>query len=338
MADLSTTYLGLTLRNPIIAGASKLTANVDKIKAIVDAGASAVVCTSLFEEQIQLERLKLDETLSAHDNLDAEVGSMFPNLSHSGPDEHLMWVRRTVEAVDVPVIASLNAVDPDNWVDYAVKLADTGAAALELNFFHVPGDMDRTGEDIVAEQVDTLAKVADKVSLPVSVKLSYFYSNVLNVVKRMDAAGVGGFVLFNRLFESDVDLEKEKHTTPLNLSHPGDNRLPMRYVGLLFGHVAGSLCLNTGVLTGADLAKATLVGADAVQIVSAIYKSGATQIASMLEEAETWMSGKGYAALADFRGKLARANVTDPYTYKRAQYVDLLLRSEELLDAPSSEG
>lgn len=334
MADLKTTYMGLELRNPIIAGASKLTANVDKIKQMVDAGAAAVVCASLFEEQIQLERLKMDQTMSAHDNLDAEIGSIFPELEHAGPKEHLMWVRKTVDAVDVPVIASLNAVERETWVDYAVQLADTGAAGLELNFYYTPDDDGRTAGDIEDEQIGTLAEIVEKVSLPVSAKLSYFYSNPLNVVKRMDAAGVDAFVLFNRLFESDVDMVNEQHSTPLNLSHPGDNRLPMRFVGLLAGEVNASLAANTGILTGADVAKAVLVGADAVQVVSAIYKSGMSQIASMIEELEAWMTRKGYATLGDFRGKLSRKNISDPYVYKRAQYVDLLLRSGELLAMP----
>jgi dihydroorotate dehydrogenase (fumarate) len=326
--------MGLELTSPIVAGASKLTANIDTIKQIEQAGAGAVVCASLFEEQIQLERMKLEERLSAHDDLDAEITSLFPHIEHGGPKEHLMWVRKTKEAVGIPVIASLNAVDTGTWVDYARRLEDTGVDGLELNFYYTPGNFDRAAQDIESEQVEVLHRVTAAVGVPVSVKLSHFYSNPLQVVGRMDAVGVDAFVLFNRLFESDIDIESERHTKPLNLSCAGDNKLINRFVGLLYGRVKADLAANTGILGGADVIKAILAGAGAVQVVSALYAHKVPYLATMLEQLSAWMDKKGYATLADFRGKCARVNINDPFVYRRAQYVDLILRSDELLDAP----
>lgn len=331
MADLKCTYMGIELKNPIVAGASKLTSNVDKIKQIEEAGAGAIVCGSLFEEQIQLEGMKLEEELAAHDDLDAEITSLFPVVEHGGPKEHLMWVRKTKQAVSIPVIASLNAINKDTWIDYATRLEETGVDGLELNFYYTPGDPDKRAADIESEQVEILEAVKAAVQIPIAVKLSYFYSNPLNTVTQMDAVGVDAFVLFNRLFESDIDIEAEEHSRPFNLSVAGDNRLPNRFIGLLSGAVDADLIANTGILTGADVVKAVLAGAGAVQVVSTLYTNQISYLAKMLKDIEAWMDRKGYAALADFRGKLARKNIADPFVYRRAQYVDLILRSNELL-------
>lgn len=332
MADLTTQYLGLTLKNPIIVGASKITSNIDTIKQCAEAGAGAIVCASLFEEQIQLERYKLELEGQATEDIDSEIGSMFPeNLVHSGPQEHLMWVKKTKEAVDIPVIGSLNAVNKDTWVEYAQQMQDTGVDALELNFYYTPLDMEKTGAEVESEQIDTLKAVKAIAKVPVSVKLSYFYSNPLNVIKHMADIGVDGFVLFNRLFESDIDTDEECHTRPFNLSNKGDNKLPMRYMGLLHGRIGGSLCCNTGIFTGRDAIKALLTGADTVQIVSTLYNNKIDTIKTIIDDIDLWMEKKQYSKVVEYKGKLAQKNVTDKFVYKRAQYVDLILRSDELL-------
>lgn len=333
MADLKTKYMGLELKNPVVVGASKLSSFAEGIQELEQAGAGAVICASLFEEQIQLQQLKTDNEMASLSDVDAEIGGFFPSIAASvGPEEHLHWVKKAKESVSIPVIASLNAVEKKTWVEYAKMLQDTGADGLELNFFHTPGDMNKSGAEIEKEQIDIIASVKDVVSVPVSVKLSYFYSNVLNLVAEMEKVGVAGYVLFNRLFESDIDLEEELHTIPLNLSSRGDNKLACRYMGLLYGNVAGSLCSNNGVFTGQDVAKAVLSGAGAVQVVSALYKHRLEQIAAICNELSEWMDNKGYANIDAFIGKLAEKNVSDRFVYKRAQYVDLILRSNELLE------
>lgn len=335
MADLSTKYLGLELSNPIIVGASKLTSTPEGICEAERAGAGAVVCASLFEEQIQLEQWKMENDIESFSDVDAEISGFFPSLEHSGPKEHLHWVKRAKESVKIPVIGSLNAVTKETWVEYSKMLADTGVDGLELNFFYTPGDFDKTAAEIEDEQLSIIEDVKKTVNLPVSVKLSYFYSNVLNLVSRMNQIGVDGYVLFNRLFESDLDIDEERHTIPLNLSNKGDNKLACRYMGLLHGKVKGDLCSNNGVITGRDAVKAILSGASAVQIVSTLYRNRFDIVKEMLGDMTQWMDSKNYGSVKAFKGKLAADNVDDRFIYKRAQYVDLILRSHEILDAPT---
>ncbi|MBL7138935.1 MAG: dihydroorotate dehydrogenase-like protein [Bacteroidales bacterium] len=330
MPDLATSYLGLNLKNPVIIGASNLVKDLDNIKKIEQEGAAAVVFKSLFEEQIELERLQLSEELNQYNDRHAEMISLFPDIEHAGPAEHLHHLRTVVESVTIPVIASLNCVFDETWVEYAKQIEETGVNAIELNFYAVPGDFKREGKGIVNEQLDIIAHVKSNLKIPVSVKLSPFYTNILNVIQQMYYAGVDGFVLFNRLFQPDIDLENEQHHFPYNLSQEGDNRLPLRYVGLLFGEIRGSICANTGIFTGHDVAKMILAGADCVQVVSTIYKNGFQQIGKILKSLEEWMEEKEYATIEQFQGKLSRKNLKDPFAYKRAQYIDILMKSEEI--------
>ena len=330
MPDLATSYLGLNLKNPVIIGASNLVKDLDNIKKIEQEGAAAVVFKSLFEEQVELERLQLSEELNQYNDRHAEMINLFPDIEHAGPTEHLHHLRTVVESVTIPVIASLNCVFDETWVEYAKQIEETGVNAIELNFYAVPGDFKREGKGIVNEQLDIIAHVKSNLKIPVSVKLSPFYTNILNVIQQMYYAGVDGFVLFNRLFQPDIDLENEQHHFPYNLSQEGDNRLPLRYVGLLFGEIRGSICANTGIFTGHDVAKMILAGADCVQVVSTIYKNGFQQIGKILKSLEEWMEEKEYATIEQFQGKLSRKNLKDPFAYKRAQYIDILMKSEEI--------
>lgn len=332
MADLKTTYMGLELSNPIIAGASKLTSYVDTIKKIEDAGAGAIVCGSLFEEQIQLEMQKFDNLLADISDVDSEISNLFPiNVEHKGPEEHLYWLRKTKESVKIPVIASLNCVNQSTWVDYAKMIEETGVDGLELNFFHVPQSFDVDASEVEKAQHEVLAELKSKIKIPISVKLSYFYSNTLNLIKSMDNDGVNAFVLFNKLFQPEINIEDETHVTPFNLSREGDYGIALRFAGLLYGEIKGNIIANTGIHTGEDVVKMILAGADAVQVVSTLYKNDISQIGTMLNTLENWMDRKGYKSLADFKGKLSRKNVEDPFIYRRAQYVSLILKSEELV-------
>lgn len=328
--DLSTNYLGLKLKNPLIVGASNLVTDIDTVKKLEAAGAAAIVYKSLFEEQIHLENLEMDQTMSGIDERHAEMASGLEDSFDSGPEEFLMNFTKVKKAVNIPVIASLNAVYDDTWTEYAKKLQDAGADALELNFYNNPRDFEMTGRAILKSEADIIEAVKKTVTIPVSVKLSPFYTNPLYVFNEMDKAGADGFVLFNRLFEPDIDVDNEKLIYPYNLSTEFDSRLPLKYVGLLYDNVDADICANRGVFTGKDAVKMILAGADVVQVVSTIYKNGPSQISKMLEELELWMSKKKYQSLNDFRGNLSKKNVKDPYAYRRAQYVDILVRSGEI--------
>jgi dihydroorotate dehydrogenase (fumarate) len=330
MANLSTKYMGLNLKNPIIVGASNLVKEIDNIKRMEEVGAAAVVYKSLFEEQIELERLQLSEELNQYNERHAEMISLFPDIEHAGATEHLMHLRRTVEAVTIPVIASLNCTFEETWIDYAKAIEQTGVNAIELNFYSVPGDFKKEEKAIVNEQLDIVNHVKKNLKIPVSVKLSPFYTNVLNVIQVMYFEGVDGFVLFNRLFQPDINIEKEAHNFPYHLSHEDDNRLALRYIGLLYGEINGSICANTGIFTGKDVVKMLLAGADCVQVVSTLYKNGFKQVTKMLTEIETWMEQKNYDTIDSFRGKLSKKQMKDPLAYKRAQYIDILMKSEEI--------
>jgi len=330
MSTLTTKYMGLNLKNPVIVGASNLVKDLDTIRRLEEAGASAIVYKTLFEEQIELERLQLSEELNQYNERHAEMISLFPDINHAGPREHLSHLRKVVESVTIPVIASLNCLFEDTWVEYARLIEQTGVNALELNLYSIPGDFKKEGKSIVNEQLGVISEVKKNVKIPVSVKLSPFYTNVLAVIQQMYHAGVDGFVLFNRLFQPDIDIDKMEHHFPYNLSHEEDSRLALRYMGLLFQEIRGSLCANTGILTGKDAIKMILAGADCVQVVSTIYKNGPAQIGRMLSEMEEWMDQKKFATVDSFRGKLSRKGLKDPFAYKRSQYIDILMKSEEI--------
>jgi dihydroorotate dehydrogenase (fumarate) len=331
MADLRTTYMGIPLRNPLIVGASALTANLESIKRIEEMGAGALVTHSLFEEQIQLERFEFDESLHKEDGRHSEAITVYPNIEHAGPKEHLMWVKKAKEAVRIPVIASLNAVNKETWLEYAKLLEQTGVDGLECNLFASPKDSLKEGAAVEKEQIELVQELKKTVSVPLSVKLSFFYTNPLNVIHRMDEAGTSAFVLFNRLFEPDIDVNQEKIVSPFNFSHVADYRLPLRYAGLLEGAINADVCSSTGVYTGEDMAKMILAGATAIQTVSALLHHGPTHIQTMLKHLEEWMDRWGYKTLSSFRGKLSRRHTIDVWAYTRAQYVKLLMDPEGIM-------
>ena len=330
MIELKTNYAGLHLKNPIIAGASPLSSNTDNLKRIEDAGASAIVYKSLFEEQVQLERLELDEGLTEYNERHAEMVTLFPDLEHAGPSEHLMKLRLAKESVQIPVIASLNCIYSPTWVEYAKLIQETGVDALELNFFYISRDNKMEGKAIIEQQVQVLKDIKAAVTIPITIKLSPFYTNPLHVISLMDNAGANGFVLFNRFLQPDIDTDYEIHINHFSSSSPEENLLPMRFVGLLYGNVKASVCANTGIHSGKDVAKMILAGADCVEVVSTLYRNKIVYLTTMLEELKEWMSSKNYSSLEAFRGKLSQKKVSDPYIYKRAQYIDMIIKSSEI--------
>ncbi len=244
-----------------------------------------------------------------------------------------MWVKKAREAVKIPVFASLNAVSRETWVEYAKQLADLGVNGLELNFFATPRDFDTTGTAVEDEQVQAVREVKRSVRIPVAVKLSVFYSNPLNLISKLDKEGVNGFVLFNRFFQPDINVDSQSMAQPFNFSTQADNRLPLRFAGLLHGRIKADVCASTGIMTGKDVAKMILAGASSVQAVTALYRNGVKTIGAMLEELTRWMDSKSYATLEDFRGKLSAKNSSDPWAYTRAQYAKMLLSPKEFTES-----
>jgi dihydroorotate dehydrogenase (fumarate) len=333
--DLSTTYLGLKLKNPIIIGASNVVTDLGFLKKLEEAGAAAVVYKSLFEEQIQLENLEHYHAEEDYGARHAEMSSMLPNLEDAGPEEFLFNLAKAKQAINIPLIASLNAVYDDTWYEYARKIEATGVDAIELNFYAVPREFDIDDNSILQEQLDTLEGVKKAVNIPVSVKLSPFYTNPLYCIGELDKKGADGFILFNRLFQPDIDVDKESLSYPYLLSNEEDNRLPLRFAGLLYKNIKGNICSNTGIFTGRDVIKMLLAGADCVQVVSSIYKHGPKQVTKMLQEIEDWMNSKKYTSINQFKGKLSKLHIKDPYAYQRAQYVDILMKSSDIFKSNS---
>lgn len=326
--SLSTYYGGLTLRNPIVIGSSNIVTDVENLVKLEEAGAAAIVYKSLFEEQIQLESYQLDEMNESYSDFDAEHSSFFPTMKHAGPADHLRQLKEAKSRLKIPLIGSLNCVNDESWLTYALKMEDTGIDGIELNFYSNNIDFNLKSETIEDRHIKTLELVKAGIRLPLFVKLSPYYTNTLRLISRMDKIGVDGYVLFNRLFQPDINIDEEKHHYPYLFSSEHDNRLALRYAGLLHEKVKGTIICNTGILNGKDVIKMMLAGGQAVQVVSAIYKKGIHTVAHMLEEMEAWMLKKGYTSLDDFQGKLSKEKLADPFAYKRAQYVDILMKSE----------
>jgi dihydroorotate dehydrogenase (fumarate) len=331
MNKLSTKYMGIELNNPIILGASNLVTDIDNLKKAEELGAGAIVFKSLFEEQIQLESFQLDERLNEFNDLNAEMVQIHPNIKHSGPDEHLLNIRKAKESLTIPLIASLNAINNETWLKYATLLGETGVDGIELNFYQIPLDFNRNAGEIEDEQIKTLKEIRKNISIPISVKLSSDYSNILNFIKKLDKAGANAVVLFNSFFQPDIDINTEKHIKTLHLSNAGDYKKSLRYTGLLFDNIKADICSSYGIFSGEDVIKLLLSGATCVQIVSTLYKNGLSQILNIRKELEEWMDLKSYKSIGEFRGKLSKNKLPgNPFVYKRAQYVDLLLNSEEI--------
>jgi len=260
----------------------------------------------------------------------AEMTSLFPDIKHAGPVEYLMNLETARKSISIPMIASLNALEDDTWIEYSKKIEETGVAGIELNFYSTPGSFDTPAAKIEQQQIDVLKAVKKTVKIPVSVKLSPFYTNTLEFVKKLDEAGADGVILFNRLFQPDFDLDKEELHFPYNLSNEDDNRLALRYAGLLYGNINAGICCNTGIFSGNDVIKMILAGGSCVQVVSTLYKNHIGFIETMLADINTWMDKKQYASIADITGKLSKKNSKDPFAFKRAQYVDIIMKSDSI--------
>ncbi|MGD2058673.1 MAG: dihydroorotate dehydrogenase-like protein [Anaerolineales bacterium] len=325
MANLKTNYMGIEVSSPLLVAASSISSYIDRIKLAEQAGAGLLVIRSLFEEQIQMEAQRFEESLSVGAESFPEALSYFPEIEHGDADEHLMWVEKTRAEVDLPLIASLNAISLGSWTKYARQLESTGVQGLELNVYSVAANPKRSADDVEKALYDIVEAVKGEVSVPVSVKLSPYYSSMANVAAELSRRGVDALVLFNRFLQPDIDPLKQELKQEMVYSSPEEMKLPLRWVALLYGRIESELALNTGVHSGLDAAKALLAGAQVVQVASALLKNGIPYLSTMLRELEDWMEEHEYADLADFRGKLSQKEVPDPLAFERAQYVKLLL-------------
>ena len=331
MSNLETYYMGILLKSPVILGACELTSKTDVLKRAEQEGVGAVVYKSIFEEQIQMDNLMHDELLEEYNDIHAEMITIHPNIDHSEIEQYLHQLRRAKESISIPVIASLNAVNESSWIRYASLIEETGVDGIELNLYQTPTRFDLDGATIEKNQIDLVSKIKNRLSIPVSVKLSPDYTNILHFAHQLDNAGVDAMVMFNAFFQPDIEIEKEKHKKSFNLSRRGDYKKSLRYAGMLHGRIKADICSSLGVFNGEDVIKLLLSGASCVQVVSAVYKYGTSVISEINNTISDWMDRKGYNAIEDFQGKLSDSvmNKNDSLViYKRAQYIDLLLNSD----------
>ena len=326
MVDLSTTYLGLQLKNPIVASASPLSKKVDSVKRLEDAGAAAVVMYSLFEEQIVHESQALDHFLNSGTESFAEALTYFPDLENYnvGPVEYLDLIAKLKQAVSIPVIASLNGVTTGGWVEHAKNMEEAGADALELNIYNVPTDLAVSGTDLEQSYIDLVADIRRQIHIPLAVKLSPFFTSPANMAARLARAGANGLVLFNRFYQPDLDIETLEVLPTLHLSTSGDLLLPLRWTAILYGRVKADLALTSGVHTGQDAVKAVMAGASVTMLASELIARGAGRVTEILAEMNAWMQEFEYISVTQMRGSMSQQSVADPAAFERANYMKAL--------------
>ena len=324
--DLTTHYLGLKLRSPLVVSASPLSENIDSLKRMEDAGAAAIVLHSLFEEQLRQDRLELNQRLEYGTESYAEALTYFPDAEdyHFGPEEYLRHIWQAKQATKVPIIASLNCSSVGGWTEYAKQIQKAGADALELNIYSIPTDMNLTGTEVEMTYLDILKAVKANVTIPVAVKLSPFFSNFANMAKRLDQTGANGLVLFNRFYQPDIELETLEVKPNLLLSTPMAMRLPLRWIALLHGKLNGSLAATSGIHRAADALKMLLVGADVTMLCSTIIRHGIPQIAMIERDLVDWLVEHEYESVSQLKGSLSQKNCAEPAAFERAQYMKAL--------------
>ena len=333
--DLTTHYLGFSLRNPLVASASPLSISLDRVVALADSGVSAIVLYSLFEEQVVREELRDLAIVEAHEHAFGEAMSYLPKGGASpGPEpsavsRYLRLIERAASTVDVPIIGSLNGSTEGGWTRLARSIQDAGAAAIELNIYFVPGDPHTPGRLVEDRHVEILREVKENVTIPVAVKLSPHFSSPGEMALRLDQAGADGLVLFNRFLHPDVDAERLSVEPGVVLSRPEDARLPRSWIAILHGHIAGSIAATTGVERGEDVAAYLLAGADVVMTASALLRHGVEHAGRILSGLEDWLARKEFSSLDEVRGRLAVPRETDATAYERAGYVAALEHGRE---------
>jgi dihydroorotate dehydrogenase (fumarate) len=334
MPDLSTNYLGLNLKNPIVASASPLSKKLDTVKKLEDAGVSALVMYSLFEEQIVNESKALDFFLSHGSESFAEALTYFPNLDHYnvGPEEYLELIAKIKKSVKIPVIGSLNGISSGGWVEYARKIEDAGADALELNIYFVPTDPDVSAVDLEQAYVDLVTDVRKQVKIPLAVKLSPFFTSLPNFAGRLVKAGANGLVLFNRFLQPDMDIETLEVVPSLNLSTSVELRLPLRWVAILYGRIKADLALTGGVHTSEDVIKSMMAGANVTMIASELLAHGIDRVPQLVNGINEWMTQFEYESIKQMRGSMSQRAVAEPAAFERANYMKVLTSFDNRLN------
>jgi dihydroorotate dehydrogenase (fumarate) len=324
--DLSTEYMGLKLKNPIVPSSSPLSHSVEGIRRLEDAGAAAVVMYSLFEEQITLESFYLDYYLSHGTDCYAESLNYFPEMKgyNIGPDDYLDLIQQAKQAVDIPIIGSLNGISTGGWIDYACLIEEAGADALELNVYYIPTSTYMTGSEVEYIYTDILCDVKKVVSIPVSMKLSPYFSSTAYVAGQFAENGADALVLFNRFYQPDFDLEKLEVVPRLVLSDSDELRLPLCWAAILFGRVDLDLAITTGVHTSEDVLKALMAGARVAMMASELLKNGIERIGEILGQIEQWMTEHEYESVRQMIGSLSQKNVSEPSAFERANYMKML--------------
>ena len=320
MANLTTKYLGIELKNPIIVGASELTNSVESIKELAQAGAGAVVLKSLFEEQILMDinSERLNNMSGSYDHIENHLAYYLKNHS---VNQYLSLIREAKAAVDIPIIASISCFDEKEWIDFAAQVQLAGADALEVNLFVLPADASLSGEQMEVNYMNVAKKLLEVVDIPISLKLSSYFSSLANYMVDLSTVGIQGLVLFNKFYSPKVDIEKEMIVSGANKTTSQDNANTLRWMGILSGKVECDLSASTGIHTSEDVIANLMVGATTTQMVSSIMTNGAKHITKVITDMEKWMDKKGYASVDDFRGKLSQKNVKNPMMLERAQFM-----------------
>jgi dihydroorotate dehydrogenase (fumarate) len=327
MVDLTTTYLGLKLKNPLVASAAQpISEKVETVKRLEEAGIAAVVMYSLFEEQIIHESLELDHYLSTGTDFSREVTSYYPQTGNFtlAPEVYIEAVRKTKKALNIPVIGSLNGVSTGGWIKYARKIEDAGADALELNLYYLAADPTVTASELEDNYVTLVGDVCKSIKIPVGVKLSPFLSAIPNVAQRLVKAGAKGLVLFNRFYQPDIDLETLEVVPNLVLSNSNDMRLPLRWIAILYGRIQADLALTSGVHTAEDVLKAMMAGANVAMMTSELLQNGFGRVPAILADIEKWMVDREYSSIQQMRGSLSQKSVKEPAAFERANYMKIL--------------
>jgi dihydroorotate dehydrogenase (fumarate) len=321
--NLSTTYLGLKLRTPLIVAASPLSEEIESIEQLEEAGASAIVLYSLFEEQLQQDSVELAQSLDHGTFSTPEALTYFPEPEQFrvGPEEYLKHIARAKNAVDIPIIASLNGSSAGGWTAYAQAIQQAGADALELNIYTIPTDMDISSAQVEQNYLDILKAVRSTIHIPLAVKLSPFFTNFANMAKRLDLAGANGLVLFNRFYQPDIDLESLEVKPNILLSTPMAMRVPLRWVALLYGKLRASLAATSGIHRASDVLKMLMAGADATMLCSALIRHGPRQISVIERDMVAWMEQHEYNSVAQLKGSMSQRNCAEPSAFERAQYM-----------------
>jgi dihydroorotate dehydrogenase (fumarate) len=326
MVDLTTSYLGLSLKNPLVASSSPLSEKLEKVQALEKAGVAGVIMYSLFEEQIIRESIKLHEDLMRGSYSSPEALTYIPEIGRYslGPDRYIEHLSRVKEAVSIPVIGSLNGVSTGGWIDYARKIEQAGADALELNLYNLVSDPQLSSAEVEESQITLVGDVCEKVKIPVAVKLSPFYTSLPNFASRLAQAGAKGLVLFNRFYQPDLDAEALEVVPNLVLSNSDELRLPLRWIAILYGRVQADLALTTGVHDSCDMVKAIMSGASVAMVASALLQRGIEHVDEMLCNFTEWLGEHEYVSVNQMRGSMSQQAVAEPDAFERANYMKVL--------------